>query len=467
MSQSAFGKMSTLQDNVAFTFAAMGEAIEPITHMLLDVGIRAAEAIQAILASPLGKWIARITALISAGLIVGGLWLIFLNAGRLGVMKLAMSLSGGTKALMLNTIATKGNVAALKLMGRAAWASLGPYALIVAAVIAAIAIYKKLFDVIQTGNNTVVTFANALLFLAGPVGWLIGLFANVVRGIKSFDDLLGGGKVAEGFIGDLQKIGGLVRGFQALWSSFDAESGTFKISETLLENLEKIGLKDAFLAMSTWIARIKTFFHGFFKGLAEGWDWIGSKVSNFLGDIQPLLDRIPLFEWFLGLFGKNTTDIEKWGAAGRFAASLIISAIGGVADIVLTTIKGILWLGATVSDVFSSIYNFITGAIDKVGEFVDAASNVPLVGGLINGISSFFGDDEQTQVQPALVGGSTFFNEQVGSDVARNSRGGNTVTTNNNTRTETVGSMNVTLEVDGEVMAKKTIDKMNLDNSRQ
>jgi TP901 family phage tail tape measure protein len=102
-------------------------------------------------------------------------------------------------------------------------------------------------------------FILAGALVAGAIGLLIKSF-------KDFQAVMNGEQEpAKGFMGLLQRIGGVLMGVYEVWTTWNGE--TFTMSEQLHNALQKIGILDFVLTLSTWVVRIKEFFTGMIEGL--------------------------------------------------------------------------------------------------------------------------------------------------------------------------------------------------------
>lgn len=304
----------------------LGNILMPMLTKVMTAFVVMFKAINRFAQSPIGKFILSIVLALGLLLLVMGLAVGVTAALRFGIMSLAGAFGASTKAAILNTIVTKGLTAGLRQMAVAAWASLGPLLLIIGAVAAVTLMLKKLWDMIRNGNKVMIALGSAVLFLLGPIGWIIAGFVLLKRAVEEFNNVGSRGFTSTGIIGFLQRVGAHVVSAIEIWRSWNGE--TFTLTDTLHKKLEAMGLLDSVLALGTWIVRVKEFFRGIWTGLVEGftivkdvfismYEWFVSMYSP-MNALEESLDKIGL-----GI-RKNTTDIEKWKKAGKIIGLVLV-----------------------------------------------------------------------------------------------------------------------------------------------
>lgn len=315
-----------MQGSLKELSASLGEVLMPLFAKGAQMVAKFAKGLEKFAQSPAGKVVLRLIAAFGALLVIGGVVMVVVSGIRLGVMKMAGMFRAATKAQILHAIATKGTVAGLKAMGRAAWASLGPWILLVGFIMLFVKAARWAWKSITEGSKKMMFFGSVVLMALGPIGWIIWLFAMLKRAVNEFNKLGEGQGASGGIIGFLQKVGGYVLAAKEIWKSWNGE--TFTISANLKKKLEALGIFDSVLAMGTWIVRLKTMFMGVWEGMKEGfkavWDVVKSVMNSIYESFQPAEKQLDK----LGLgFKKNTSDLEKWRKAGKYIGYALVAII--------------------------------------------------------------------------------------------------------------------------------------------
>ena len=295
MSQSVSGKISTLKDNIAFSFASMGKAIEPITHKIIDGLTGVMERIQAFAESPIGKVVFRLA--FAFGILATTIGLVLLVGGGLKMLmfKLAESFTGATRASLLQTMANTGLTGSFTALASAVWAALAPllpYIAIALAVAAA----------------------------------MYGVYWIVTRSTAAFNEFDATMAAPTGFKGFMMRLGGFIQLIREVWSSWDGL--TFSISTKTEERLKKLGIYDTAMAIATWVVRIKQFFMGVWQGMKEAGTAVWGVVTSVFNSIKGVVNSV--FDTLGIKVGKNTSDINKWAYYGKIAGYVIIGILGAV-----------------------------------------------------------------------------------------------------------------------------------------
>lgn len=363
------GLKAAMEDGIELTLERIGFALEPLTRGLYAGLGSLLTRLREFAGSPIGQVMVRIVAVFAAFLVVGGLALVLMGGMRFAAFKLADAFGSTTKAKIIDTLVTQGLTAGLRQMAVAAWASLGPYVLIAAAIAAFVYIAKQAWDMIDTGNEKMVRFGTVILGLLGPIGWIIGAVVAIRRGFRELSE----GNVNQGgLIGFFTKVAGVISGVLEIWESFNGE--TFSLSEDLASKLEAMGILDFVINLGTWIARIKSFFSGFVESLTSGFEYLKgslgavwdrltegvSKIFDKLGGIwdklkilfAPVISMIGKFLEYIGL-GKGGMD--SWASAGKIMGNTII-----------LTLEAIIWVLGVIIDVIIGVIDAFLNLVDMV-----------------------------------------------------------------------------------------------------
>lgn len=218
------------------------------------------------------------------------------------------------------------------------------------------AVLYGIYKAIDNYNVALAGLAVGIAFYFSPV---YGIIATVAAGFmvlnkamnefsnKSAADL---GKKG-GFIGFLEKVGGLIEGVRAVFSSFNSELLTFQLSKALQEKLEKIGMLDTVKNVATWLARFSVAWDGFKEGLKNTWQGIKNILTNVINLFSPITNQFQ--KWGI-LINQNTDSLMKWKKYGEYAGYFFVGILG------IITIK-LAIMAATSIAAFLPIYLIITG----------------------------------------------------------------------------------------------------------
>ena len=165
--------------------------------------------------------------------------------------------------------------------------------------------------------------------LAVSMSGLIAEFAPIliVAGMllflkKCYDDFIlvfnGEAPAATGFLGLMQRIGGVIKGVIDIFASWDGHK--FSLTEKMAKTLENMGILDTVIAIGTWIVRIKELAKGVFTIFEDVIDLaklafrIIAWVVNFLADC---LIKLGVH------INKTKTQLEGWTVAGKVLGIII------------------------------------------------------------------------------------------------------------------------------------------------
>jgi len=231
---------------------------------------------------------------------------------------------------------------------------------------------------------------------------IVAVYYLVSKSIESFQNVLSGAeKPASGFLGVMQRIGGVLTAAMEIWRSATSEG--FTLSNETAQALQGLGIYDFVVSLGTWIARLKLFFGGVWEALSS----VFGLVKRAAQGIWDALQRVSLaFGWDLS---KNTSDIQTWikvgkvlgyiigvvlvGAALLWAASMATAAIATIVALApLFILIGIVYavyyafthwgeivdlvgaklasFGSWIMGVFSQVGAAITGAFSIAWEYL-------------------------------------------------------------------------------------------------
>lgn len=254
----------------------------------------------------------------------------------------------------------------------------------------------------------------ALLPFIAIAAAIVGIVFLVKKSFDSFQEVLNGtAEPAKGFLGIMQRIGGVISGVMEVWNS--ATSDGFSLTEKMHDALQKMGILDFVLDLATWIVRIKEFFRGVRDALTmifgTIWNVVKSVFNKIKEVINPILDSMGIN---IGKLGGNMETFRNIGlAVGIMIAAVLLPPIISLAISLLPVIATILVVIAVfyllweaikiviaivkawvqyfiigigfISDIVMSFVHFFID-IFSGKSFVEAGSN--LVEGLKNGILS-------------------------------------------------------------------------------
>lgn len=342
--KSMHGMWSNAMDQLSLSMQSWGTQLLPLAKRVIGWFSGILSAFRKFAESPVGSFILKLVTALGALLVVGGLLLILVGGMRFAVYRMAGAFGDLTKATILQTIAQRGMIAGLRAMGRAAWASLGPYALIAVALLLIYKGVQKLRQMMNSANPIIMAFGAAILFAMGPIGWFIGLVTLAQRALREFDAVGANGEgLKGGFIGVLQKVGGIIRGVMELWRSWDEQTQTFSLSENMYKKLQSMGILQTVLNIGTYIARIKAFLKGVKEGFMEVIRMFKGAVMAIWNALQPAEEKFTKWET---LVGKARGSMEKYRDVGKKVGMVLAIAFIGL--ILLMVSLGLVTLAVFV-----------------------------------------------------------------------------------------------------------------------
>lgn len=371
--QSTKGLKAAMEDNIELTYERIGKAIEPLTRAMYKNIIGLTDKILEFVSTPVGQRIARWVAVGAGLLAVLGTTLVILGGLRIGAI--AMARSFGTMSASQLAAAGTGKIliSVLRQQAVAAWASLGPYALIAVAVGVLIYVFYRLADAITNGSERTAQIGVAFLALLGPIGWVIAGIAGISRGFKEMKKPLD--EMADsGVIGFFTKVAAIIEFVRQVWSSFDGENA--QITEDLRARLDKLGLLEFAGKVAAVVGRVKNFFFGLREGLEPVWArmeqfrafiydkfiQVFERIKKSAGDIwetmrknfKPLTDMLE--KVYDMLFGSEES-LGTWKTVGIIVGGIVSGAFSLLVDIITVTI-----------DIFIGLVEFIIWGVGKIIE---------------------------------------------------------------------------------------------------
>lgn len=481
-SKSAAGLWSTAQGYIENVGRALGRAILPQLKEFTTVFIDMLGAVAKFVDTPLGASFIKAAVAVSlllialgSALIVAGLWNVATGFMVKGLLELGLT-------EVATALATEGLTAGFVALAGAVWTALAP-----------------LLPFIAVG--------------AVIAGIIYGLYASIQR----FNDVLNGSAApAKGFLGLMQRIGGILSAAWEIWNSWDSATGFFTMTEEMETALKKIGVLDFVLGLSTWLVRIKAFFDGVAMGAKEVWGVVtwawGAMKTMISATLDGLSDSLKQMGITVGKLGGDWKTylglgrIVGWGLIIIFVAlAAILILVGVVAVVALMAIfiailivvgavylvykvvQGLFWvfqkLGEYVIWVWTSIYDAIVWVFDflvelpgkaleagrgfvnalKDGIFSGWASFISWITGkvaeipLVGAIKHFFSDDtvEQGSVAPSNTG-ADLVGQNASMAGARAAANAPAIFDNSSRTTESINLYNI---VDTDVITSKVMDK--------
>ena len=370
------GLKAALQDNVELTMERIGKAIEPITRKLYIQFGALTDKIYAFVNSEFG---AKVTRWVVAGfalLGVMGMLLVMYGASRLAIFKLAGVFGQATKATILQAIATKGLTGGLRQMAIAAWASLGPYVIIIGVLaLVAFAMYKA-WKMITEGSEAMAALGVIIGLALGPIGYLVVGLAGIKRGFseleKPIDEM-----ATSGVLGFFTRLAATIDIIRQVWSTWDGENAM--ITEDMMNRLDKLWIREWGEKVISVVTRLKQAWNGFKKALEPVTDMfkkfgassvdtlshsfavfrekVGSaidKIGKALGPLMPYLEKI--FTYFFG----DLKNLDKWEKFGYIIGKLVVFAIQWflrelerIVTVIAWVIEGVGWFYEAMADTFA------------------------------------------------------------------------------------------------------------------
>lgn len=410
----------------------------------------------------------------------------------------ATALASGGMSAAFGTL-----TASLAATAVAAWAAMAPLLPFIAIGAALVGIFVGLKKAINSQNESWVKFGAVLTAMLGPIGWLVGGFMLIKRSVKEFKEVLAGGEVKGGFMGFLQKVGGVVTAIGEIFSS--ATEDGFTLSKGVNDALERMGILPFVTKLGTWIVRVKAFFVGMGQAVGKVWDKIKAAADKVWESLKPLGEAFgnlfstigdlvsPIFDMIGGFMGADSA-VSSWTDAGMFlidavltpmkiAIDIIAGALQGVIWVITNVVNAFSWLIGSVKDLFTGnktiteiglefamgIWNGLTSVLSGLGEFLlGLIRDLPFgdkildffgVGGNGDAANQNITQDADAAADIAAKGlPETIANTKVAANQP-------SIVDKSTTNTE-VKQITTVIEMDGDEIARKVQEKDKLENAR-
>ncbi len=329
-------KFEIARNELRASFLKLGDSMLPVVTIFTNILAKVVKAFTWLASSPFGKVLKGLLITTAALAIVIGLVNIHLGMTKFLAGKAALAFTEMGMAEVGAAFATGGLTAGFRALIPSIWGAV----------------------------------TASLAFIATPIGAVLAVIGLLVIGLvkawTSFSDVMDGtAEPADGFLGQLQKIGGVMQGVVEIFRTWNGE--TFTLSKKMKESLEKMGILQLVLNIGTWIVRIKEFMKGFiepaiktfkelFGAIGEGFNAVWSVISDVLGMFGINID-------------KAVGKLETFKNAGRMAANILLAPFRAIAVV----FKIIAWAIGTVRvainfliDSFKRLINLGGGVLDKI-----------------------------------------------------------------------------------------------------
>ena len=353
MAKSTKGLKAAMEDAIEMSFERLGNAIEPVTRKIYSSVNNIMDTVAKFLDTPLGQKIAQWSAYLLGLIGAIGVLITVIGAARIGTIFFNLTIKSTTiwqNAAIASTdrLATK----FIKL-GRAAWARLGPYALIAAAIAAVIWVVAKL----KEG------------------------FDNLQKPLDKMEK--------SGVVGFFTKVAAVLELIKQVFGSWDGSSATF--TEELAQKLEALGLGDYVDMIVDFAVKLREFWNGIMEGLQPLWaalkefgDFMTGIFSDIWNTIKDTFGGIfdTIAEVFGLLFGttksEGSTSLGFWHDLGHIIGTVLTTAFKVIASVLKVVwsvvagvfkaimwvikwlVKGIIWLVGIWIQGFKKVIQFWT-----------------------------------------------------------------------------------------------------------
>lgn len=231
LSKSVNGKLATLSDGFKFAMAAIGKAVLPMFHAILDAAIGLFGWFEEFSQTTLGKLVIQLglasLAFLALGVVIVGLKLVFW-------------------ALV-----------------PAIWAALSP----------------------------LLPFVAAILLIAAYIWFFMHALEKFNDYFKSFQEGLEKPVKPTGFIGFMVRIGGVMKGVMEIFRNMTDAGWT--MSGELEAALEELGVLDLVIAIGTWMVRIRALFQGIKEAITDFWYHAVKPVTTWINDaVDKVFDKL-------------------------------------------------------------------------------------------------------------------------------------------------------------------------------
>lgn len=372
------GDLTILKSVWETTLIKIGDSTEDALRPMVQGLIKVISFFGTLINTPVGKWIVRLTAAVGGLALALGLVIVVTNLATLASGKAAIAFASMGKTQIAAAFTTKGlrggirelfvsltkveiktktfgkNIFRLKFHFKNLYKSIIKTRFSLRKLSTGfISLTKKMFNAGRIVGKLMVQFL--------PMIAIGAIFSIFTKAVTAFDDVLNGTtESAQGFLGFLQKFGGIMKAVTSIWKSANNEG--FTMSEQLAAALDKLGILPMAIAIGTWIVRLKAFFRGIGDGIKSAWNVI-KPIFKLIGAGIDWLSNI--FSKFGSDMDKNISPLDTWAiygkALGIIIMSILVPAFISMAISVIAATWPILIIIAAIVGVIALIKNW--GAI--------------------------------------------------------------------------------------------------------
>lgn len=413
------GDFTKLESIIDTTFIGVGDSVESSLRPVIQIFTSLVTGFNNFVKTDAGKFVLKLVAGIAAFLVVGGLFVGLIGAIQYAFLKLIPQLWAAVAPMLPMLLMIGGLVAGFYLMNKAIEESSYTFAILGVAI---------------------------ATLLAGPLGGvavlLFGVFQKISKSITEFNDTTAEElKRKDGIGGFFQRIAGFIAGAKQVLSSFDSETGKFKLDLDLRGKLDKLGLLDSVNNFATWVYRISKMLEGVKEVFIKVFGSIKKVVSSVMGWISEKMKSAGgVFDKLGFSVSENTDSLESWKDIGTKVGYAIIGILGAVtvafvamgvsalvslSPIILViaavgaAIYGVIrlvdwlkeshpevwgsfvsgltkvweytkWLGSAIWDVFVGIFEFLSDIGSAFGDLFDTGDFTSFFNNLAGSVSKLF-----------------------------------------------------------------------------
>ncbi len=440
------GLASTAESYFKGVMRSIGGALLPgIKTILSGVIIPALEAIRNFALTGLGKFVVyvmlAVIGIAALSLILVGLKLIFFG--------LAMAVTTVTTT-MLPAIAAGALLAAQ---------------------------FYILYKLLSSNNALIYGLGVLLAIVLGPIGMVAAGVYTLIRAWQAFSSVVDGTtQPQKGLLGWLQRLGGYMQGIIQIFKSATSEG--WEMSLEMEQALASIGILDTVIDMGTWIVRIKELLRGMRDGAVEAF-------GDFSRDVRYVIDLFDSVAVRLGVtdswFNKNSQSMDSWKTTGEAAGGVIYGVLSAIVVIVaLLTVKlaamavstlAAFWPVLVVIGLVAAGIYLIMGLVESMKGVWDSVADTAL--GKSLGMNTFdysqgempFNSEDVKMTDKTRAVWESLGAGRAEIQATQASMGG-AGSINTNTTKQILESLTVSLEMDGDKLMEKLIEKAEINNAR-
>lgn len=317
-------KATMSMNKLKTSFVQLGNDMLPVRTFFTNLLGEIVTTFTGIMASPIGTFIKGVALAFGTLAVVIGLYNIKIGVARFLSGQAALAFTGMGLTEVGAAFATRGLAAGLRALIPAIWGAmvpLLPMILLVAGIAAGIYLAVKAYNA----------------------------FTAVMEGTE---------QPATGFMGTLQKIGGVIQGVVAIFRSWNGE--TFELSKSMRDSLDKLGILDLVLNIGTWVVRIKEFLKAAIEPFISVFKTLWGVIKEVWGILGELVTGV------LRMFGveldKTSSSMDGWKRFGSIIGNFLVVPF----KILTFILKPVVWLLGVVKDVVVGIIEFLQPLWDMV-----------------------------------------------------------------------------------------------------